>query len=49
MFTSTKDDGNNAIGDKLDLSLFAFDKIGNKFNLKKDNVIENNQVDLKQE
>ncbi|KAF0850304.1 MAG: hypothetical protein EIB84_04355 [Spiroplasma poulsonii] len=42
-----KDDGNNAIGDKLDLSLFAFDKIGNKFNLKKDNVIENNQVDLK--
>lgn len=42
-----KDDGNDAVGDKLDLSLFAFYKISNKFSLKKNNVIVNNQIDLK--
>ncbi len=39
--------GNDAIGDKLDLSLFAFDKMqNNKFSLKKDNVIVNDQINL---
>ncbi|WHQ37431.1 hypothetical protein [Spiroplasma sp. SV19] len=42
-----KDNGNDIIGDKLDLSLFAFDKISSKFHLQKNNVLVNNQVDLK--
>lgn len=46
-FPQPKDGGDNSIGTKLDLSLFLFDKIGDKFSFKKDNVIVNNQIDLK--
>ncbi|WP_425377860.1 lipoprotein [Spiroplasma endosymbiont of Polydrusus pterygomalis] len=38
--------GSNIIGYKLDLNLFAFDKIGSKFKLRKDNVIVNDEISL---
>ncbi|WP_425379683.1 lipoprotein [Spiroplasma endosymbiont of Stenodema calcarata] len=46
-FPPKKDNGNDINGYKLNLDLFAFDKISDKFNLKKDNVIVENKIDLK--